>query len=314
MPAPLVSILIPVYNAAPWLAATIESALAQTHRATELIIIDDGSRDHSLSIAQDYVSDRVRVIHQPNSGAASARNHALQHARGEFIQYLDADDLLAPYKLALQLDLLANSPARSVASCAWARFSTTPESASFFPQPTYRNLSPIEFLRLQCADNQMMPPIAWLTPRALIDEAGPWREDLSLNDDGEFFCRVLLRSTGIRFTPQARAYYRSGNTSSLSHRNDPRALLSLFRSLESNLTALLAYDDSPATRAAVATAWRRLAYDLYPQLPHASAHAEKQSAALGGSALRIEGGKLMRLADRLLGWRAAARLKHLRGS
>jgi glycosyltransferase involved in cell wall biosynthesis len=74
--SPLVSILIPCSNAAPWLAATLASALAQTHPRTEIIIVDDGSSDHSLAIARTFEPHGVRVVTQPNAGASAARNHA----------------------------------------------------------------------------------------------------------------------------------------------------------------------------------------------------------------------------------------------
>src|SRR4051812_14036077 len=94
MSAPLVSILIPCRNAEPWLAATLESALAQTHPATEIILVDDGSTDGSLELAHSFAARGVRIATQANAGASAARNHAFRESRGEFIQFLDADDLI----------------------------------------------------------------------------------------------------------------------------------------------------------------------------------------------------------------------------
>ncbi len=93
---PLVSILIPCYNAEAWLAQTLESALAQTWSPTEIIVVDDGSKDRSLEIAKAFEPRGVKVISQHNQGASAARNRAFQESQGDFIQYLDADDLLAP--------------------------------------------------------------------------------------------------------------------------------------------------------------------------------------------------------------------------
>src|SRR5690606_29679667 len=100
---PLVSILIPAYNSGRWIAATIRAALAQTWCNTELIIVDDGSRDDTLAIAQSFASPRVKVISQENQGASAARNTAFEHSQGDYIQWLDADDLIAPDKIALQM-------------------------------------------------------------------------------------------------------------------------------------------------------------------------------------------------------------------
>src|ERR1051326_5639298 len=116
---PLVSIIIPCFNAARWLPATLQSALAQTWPNLEVIVVDDGSTDHSAAIARRYEGDRVRGVVQPNAGAAAARNTGLRHARGEFIQFLDADDLLAPEKIAKQMEALLRAPAGAVASGPW---------------------------------------------------------------------------------------------------------------------------------------------------------------------------------------------------
>ena len=95
----LVSILIPAYNAERWLGATIESALAQTWPAKEIIVVDDGSTDRTLAVARGFGDRGVQVITQANRGAAAARNTALRAARGAWIQFLDADDLLNPRKI-----------------------------------------------------------------------------------------------------------------------------------------------------------------------------------------------------------------------
>lgn len=306
----LVSIIIPCYNAAAWLPEAVESALAQTHLQREIIVIDDGSSDGSLAIARSYAGRGVQVYAQPNRGAAAARNHGLSAAGGDFVQFLDADDVLAPDKIARQLTQLQKAPARSVASGEWARFHTSPSTAVFRPEPAWRDLSALDFLCLHYDEGWMMPPIAWLSPRALLDEAGPWREDLTLNDDGEYFCRVLLRSAGIVFTSGARAYYRSGLPGSLSRRSDPVALRSLVRSIKANTGALLAAENSARIRRTAANAWLRLAHDIYPVLRDEAAAAETQSRQLGGSNLRVPGGRLVRWTELLCGWRAAARLKY----
>jgi glycosyltransferase involved in cell wall biosynthesis len=83
MNSSLVSILIPAYNAAPYIAETLDSALAQTWYNIEIIVVDDGSRDDTLAIAKTYESKRVKVISQKNKGASTARNRALKAAQGD---------------------------------------------------------------------------------------------------------------------------------------------------------------------------------------------------------------------------------------
>lgn len=99
---PTVSVVIPSYNSADYLRAAIESARAQTHRSLEIIVVDDGSTDGSLDIAREY-EDPVRVVTQTNSGVSVARNRGIDDARGEWIGFLDADDLWEPTKLERQM-------------------------------------------------------------------------------------------------------------------------------------------------------------------------------------------------------------------
>src|ERR1700681_4675250 len=105
MTGPLVSIILPVYNGEAHVDGTIDSALHQTYRNIEVIIVDDGSRDRTPAIVDASATrdSRVRVITQTNCGVANARNRAIEAARGEFIAPLDADDLWDPTKIARQV-------------------------------------------------------------------------------------------------------------------------------------------------------------------------------------------------------------------
>ena len=109
---PLVSILIPAFNAQKWIADTIESAVRQTWPKKEIIVVDDGSRDQTLSIARRFASKGVSVVTQANQGASTARNHAFAICQGDYIQWLDADDLLAPDKIARQMAALEQCRSR----------------------------------------------------------------------------------------------------------------------------------------------------------------------------------------------------------
>src|SRR5215471_16563158 len=128
---PLVSVVIPFKNAAPWLADAIESALAQTWSELEVILVDNGSSDASLEIAQRHESPRVALLACPRAGASAARNVGVDKARGDFIQFLDADDVLDRDKIRIQMERLARGPALALASGAWARFRHGPDEAVF---------------------------------------------------------------------------------------------------------------------------------------------------------------------------------------
>lgn len=305
----LVSIIIPCYNAAPWIAATLESARAQTWPHVETIVIDDGSTDDSLAIAKQFAGHNLRVLAQANAGAAAARNHGLREACGDYIQFLDADDLLAPDKIERQVIALQASSNRLVAAGPWGRFTGAPESAVFTPEENWRDSSNVEWLCHNFSGRGMMPPAAWLTPREIVNQAGPWDETLSLNDDGEYFCRVLLASHGVHFVAEARSYYRSGLASSLSRTRSQRAWDSALRSQKSSAHHLLKAEDSPRTRRACADMFARLAYAMYPDCPDMVTQSETLVAQYGGSNLKPEGGIGFRITASLLGWKQARRLQ-----
>jgi glycosyltransferase involved in cell wall biosynthesis len=104
---PTVSVVIPAYNAAPWIAETIDSVLAQTFSDFEVIVVDDGSTDETPNIVSSY-EDSIRYLRKRNGGSASARNAGIRAAQGAYIAFVDADDLWMPQKLELQMDLLSN--------------------------------------------------------------------------------------------------------------------------------------------------------------------------------------------------------------
>jgi glycosyltransferase involved in cell wall biosynthesis len=120
-PEPLVSVLMPAYNACPYIAAAIESVLAQTYRHFELIILDDGSTDDSYANAATYtkIDPRVRLVSQPHSGVARTRNHLISLAQGEFIAWLDADDLALPHRLERGVNVMLNNPQLVVLGSAY---------------------------------------------------------------------------------------------------------------------------------------------------------------------------------------------------
>lgn len=106
---PIVSVIIPAYNRDRYLAEAIESVLAQTYSAIDIIVVDDGSVDRTAEVAQRYVP-KIRYFYQPNGGIGAARNAGIAQAQGEFLAFLDSDDLWVPNKLALQLAAFASDP------------------------------------------------------------------------------------------------------------------------------------------------------------------------------------------------------------
>jgi len=281
---PLVSILIPAYNAEKWIAETLRSAQAQTWERKEIIVVDDGSRDGTLEVAQQFASGSVRVIRQENQGAAAARNTALSLSQGDYIQWLDADDLLAPDKIARQMEALGeNRDPQTLLSSAWGFFLYRPYRAKFIPTSLWCDLSPCEFLRRKLEQRVFMQTAVWLVSRELTNAAGPWDTNMVSDDDGEYFCRVLLACHGIRFVPEAKVYYREVQGNRLSHvGRSNRKLEGLWHSMRLHIGYLRSLEDSSRTRAACVQYLQNYLITFYPLRPDIVEEMRKHAEELGG--------------------------------
>jgi glycosyltransferase involved in cell wall biosynthesis len=309
---PLVSILIPAYNAERWIGDTINSALQQTWDNKEVIVVDDGSRDTTLQVASRLASKLVKVVAQDNGGACAARNKALEFAQGDYIQWLDADDLLDPEKISLQLQGSDAEPdSLALLTSAWGRFYFRPERATFRPDSLWTDLHPVDWLVTKFEQGVWMNPGAWLVSRKLTDSAGPWdgRLALSGDDDGEYMCRLVAGSTCVKFSPRARAYYRVGN-GGLSWRKSDTALDSFFLATTLCLHHLRSLEDSERTRTACLTFLQtrlRYFYWLKPAIVEA---ANTLASELGGTLSPPLMSRRFRLMSRLVGWETAMKMKN----
>ena len=199
----LVSILIPCYNADRWIAKAIESALAQTWPEKEIIVVDDGSSDRSLDVIQEF-NDRIRWESGPNRGSNAARNRLLELARGEWLQYLDADDYLRPEKVARQIHFARVHPEYDViySPTAWER---------------------IEHGALVCTDEVIPEPrdpwillALWRLPqtggtlwkKATLQRVGGWRVSQPCCQEHELYCRLLEAKARLAYCEGCLAVYR----------------------------------------------------------------------------------------------------------
>jgi glycosyltransferase involved in cell wall biosynthesis len=280
---PLVSILIPAFNSEKWIVDTLQSAIAQTWQRKEIIIVDDGSFDATLAITRQFESTDVCVVTQENQGAAAARNKALSLSQGDYIQWLDADDLLAPTKIAAQMEILSLCPNnRTLVTSAWGRFMYRYNCAEWIPSALWCDLSPTEWLLRKMGENLFMLTETWLVSRELTAAAGPWNSSLLVDDDGEYFSRVLLRCESIRFVPDARVYYRM-SPNSLSHIGfSDRKLDAQLRSMQLQIGYLQSLEDSQRVRAACVKYLQMGLFYFYPERLDIVMQIEKMAVDLGG--------------------------------
>jgi glycosyltransferase involved in cell wall biosynthesis len=280
---PLVSILIPAYNAEETIADTIRSAIAQTWQRKEIIVVDDGSKDRTAEVARRFGS-KVKVVTTPNQRAAAARNEALRLCQGDYIQWLDADDLLMPDKIERQLAALREGAGRRILlSSPWAPFYYRTRHARFIQTSLCQDLAPVEWLLRKMGENLHMQTATWLTSRELADAAGPWDTRLLSDDDGEYFCRVLLASEGTRFTPGTGVLYRMTPSSRLSHiGSSDKKKDALMIGMKLHVRYLRSLEESDRVRKACLTYLQNWHHHFYPERPDIVEELQSLAAQLRG--------------------------------
>ena len=215
---PLITIIIPAYNAQETLAHAIRSAVAQTWPHKQIIVVNDGSTDRTEAIARRFESAGVTVVSKENGGLSDAINYVMPLAEGEYIQELDSDDILAPDKLERQLAALRPGDSRRVLlSSAWAPFHYRTRTARFLYDALCEDLSPADWLVRSRRQNLYTQNATWLVSRELAEAAGQWDKNLHYDQDGEYFARVLIASEGTRFVRGTGVYYRNTTTKSVSY-------------------------------------------------------------------------------------------------
>ena len=228
-----VSVVIPAYNAEACLAATLESVLAQTRPADEIIVIDDGSRDHTAEVARSF-GDRIRYIPQTNGGIAAARNAGVREAKSEWIAFLDHDDLMLPDKLEKQVAVLERKPDLQV---VYAGFKNLYEDGSSDLMPAFPAVELWPALRYR---TPILPSTAIIRRAALL-EVGGFRNVYCV-DDWNLWYRLIRRYSKDAFqdVPEILTVYRRwANSESNNFMPLTKAVLNMLDTLLlSDLTGL----------------------------------------------------------------------------
>jgi glycosyltransferase involved in cell wall biosynthesis len=215
MHTPLISVVVPCYNAEPFVVASLRSVLAQAEADLEIIVVDDGSRDGSVAAIRAAQLPSVTVVEQANAGVAAARNAGIARARGRYVAFIDADDIWLPGKLAAQRRLLSASPGARMCYTAWQTW------PSLDPEPPPALLAG---LQAQAADGArwagasgwiygelLQDCVVWtstvLAERTLLEEAGGFDPGLRIGEDYDLWLR-LSRVTPILRVAAPLALYR----------------------------------------------------------------------------------------------------------
>lgn len=223
------SILIPAFNAARWLAETLESALSQSVADVEVIVVDDGSTDSTEKVARAF-GRRIRFERQQNAGASATRNRLTSLANGEYLQFLDADDLLPANALGARIGALRRDAADAAYS-DWQRLEPDVTTGWRLGEIVARRLEDVDpDPAIALFSSFWAPPAAWTFRRTLIDRMPPWHPKLPIIQDARFAIDAALLGARLIHVPEVGAVYRCGVADSLSRRDPLRFLSDVYLS------------------------------------------------------------------------------------
>ena len=311
------SILIPAYNAAEFIGETLASCVQQGRDCVEeIIVINDHSEDDTRRVVERFQAEHAdyRVIHEdnPTKGACSARNHALRLAQGDAIQWLDADDLLGEGKLEAQLELLQQNPLCLIAS-KWRRFAG--DLTNLWPEEhgTWSHVSDQSSPKEWLLAERMMIPAGWLGSRQLFESIQPWDSSLLINQDGEYFTRAIVASTGVILEPESRVYYRSEMQGSVSQFK-PHKAPSLFASIESFEQTVLQLGNDSDMKTLISNHYMGFIYRVYPLVPELRKKARAKIKHYGKPTRQndVAESAVAKLLCSILGWKFFVQLRIIR--
>lgn len=218
-----VSVIIPVYNVEKYIAFAVQSVLKQSYQNFELIIVDDGSPDQSIEICQQFIDPRITIIHQKNRGVCAARNTGIRHAQGEYLAFLDGDDIWLPEKLEKHVEHL-ETPTVGISFSRSALIDETGQLLGTYLMPKLKELTPSCLLLDNAVGNGSAPVIRREVLEAIKfqDDLYGTREDCYFDErlhhveDLECWLRVAIQTDWqIEGIPEALTLYRL-NTSGAS--------------------------------------------------------------------------------------------------
>ncbi|MEA5496175.1 glycosyltransferase family A protein [Limnoraphis robusta] len=201
---PRISVVIPAYNCDRYVAQAVESVLHQTYSSVEIIVIDDGSQDNTRQVLQPY-SAQIRYVYQDNQGVSVARNHGIHLAQGEFVAFLDADDVFLPDKLAVQLAVFEANPKLGIVHSGWRRINQQGETLmDVQPWETVPELNLESWLRWKPLGTMG----TLMFRRNWLEEVGGFEPGLTHAEDVDLILRLALKGCEAEWLRQSTVCYR----------------------------------------------------------------------------------------------------------
>ena len=307
--APLVSVVTACHDAAEWVGETIASVLAQTHPAVEHVVVDDGSTDASWEVISALAAQhpgRVRAVRLGrNRGGCHARNRGAAEARGDFLLFLDADDVVAPETVAALVDAAVGAPG-ALAVCEWAYLRRDGDGWREGRRDV--RLPPVDSddaLRGWLEGRAWVPPCVLLWPRAVFEATGGWDESLARNQDGDIAMRALAEGAPVTRAAGGRGFYRQHGAARVSvSRNfvSEEKFGSAVRVLDNLLARLEGQGRVERFARSLGFAYQQTAWRGFQQgFTELGRECERRGLALAGGRLAVSPRRAGRLLERVVG-------------
>lgn len=217
---PLVSVIVPVYNVEAYITATLQSVLAQTFTDFEVLVVNDGSGDRSMALVRQCTDPRLKIIHQENRGLAGARNTGIRYAQGQYLAFLDSDDLWLPEKLAKHVQHLQANPQVGVSFCRSSFIDDAGNPLGIHQMPKLTDITlehllcrnPISNGSVPVIRREVLAEIAFTQNRYGSVETFYFDEDFRSSEDIECWVRIMAQTDWqIEGIPDALTLYRVNN-------------------------------------------------------------------------------------------------------
>ncbi len=207
---PLVSIIIPTYNNGPVICEAIECSLNQTYENREVIVVDDGSTDDTKHRLKNKYDSKIIYVRQGNKGTGGARNTGIRNASGKYLQFLDADDLLDPEKIRIQVKQLHDIPGKALSYCDYECRDMNDMTITYERiSPVLQNEKPFDDIMMKWETELTIPIHSFLFDAALFKDSGiAFNERLRANEDWECLMDVFALDPKVVFIDRVLAYYR----------------------------------------------------------------------------------------------------------
>lgn len=314
----LVSVILTAHNKGKFLKEAIDSVLNQSWNEIELIIIDDNSIDNTSDIINQLHDERIKYYRVTFNNASKARNFGISKAVGKYIQFLDGDDFLDINKIEYQLKDGNNDPGTLLVTSTYYFYDGHSEMYELDTEFLRYSSNPYKFIfNLYTAiGHGMVQPGAWLVSRQLINTSGFWNESLTVDDDGEYFCRVILNSKKIIHTDIPLNFYRRYKLKniSLSSLKSESAFESMLKSAFLKISHLEKYYNDHNLSVLKNSLLVEIMVNSFPKYKHIS-----NTASLNmNKEMKIEipqiGGYMIEQFKKYCGWKLAKYLQFYKGS